>query len=361
MLTLEAPYTEEYVIQETDAIIRKVGDKFVLFSHSGKELGEFDSKEAALKREKQINYFKHTNADDTYHSRFAPDRKHNKGSKKYKPLEKKCVKCGTRSGQLDINHKDGNRKNNNRSNLNYMCRSCHRKMHAKKNGGKGHVVELISQGSIFEPTDGDKAQAGFQNADLMYVKFELCHTGANKNTDGFINDEMKSGHITAVNKPINWEHTSENIGTIYETEYQEKDGQAAIIAKAVIWKHKHPERARAIAQRYSDSDLFFSMETYFQKAKCSACSNEYESPDHYCDHLSKRMETKGEVTRWLIGLNFIGAGCVKNPADPKAVGLAVAAKNSNYSLLIKTVEAMKLDITHADWLHFLASRGELND
>jgi hypothetical protein len=47
-----------------DAMIRKVGEKWVLFSSDGKkELGKFDSKEAALKRERQIQFFKHQKAD----------------------------------------------------------------------------------------------------------------------------------------------------------------------------------------------------------------------------------------------------------------------------------------------------------
>ena len=47
-----------------DAMIRKVGEKWVLFSSDGKkQLGEFDSKEAALKRERQIQFFKHQKAD----------------------------------------------------------------------------------------------------------------------------------------------------------------------------------------------------------------------------------------------------------------------------------------------------------
>jgi hypothetical protein len=41
-------------------MIVKRGNKYCLYSHDGsKKLGEFDSKEAAQKREKQINYFKH--------------------------------------------------------------------------------------------------------------------------------------------------------------------------------------------------------------------------------------------------------------------------------------------------------------
>lgn len=41
-------------------MIRKVGDKYVLYSKDGKKkLGTYGSREAAKKREKQIQYFKH--------------------------------------------------------------------------------------------------------------------------------------------------------------------------------------------------------------------------------------------------------------------------------------------------------------
>lgn len=41
-------------------MIKKRGDKWCLYSKDGsKKLGEFATKEAARKREQQINYFKH--------------------------------------------------------------------------------------------------------------------------------------------------------------------------------------------------------------------------------------------------------------------------------------------------------------
>lgn len=40
-------------------IIRKVGDQYRLYSKKGKNLGTYDTKAGAEKREKQVNYFKH--------------------------------------------------------------------------------------------------------------------------------------------------------------------------------------------------------------------------------------------------------------------------------------------------------------
>jgi hypothetical protein len=39
--------------------IRKVGDKYRLVSKEGKNLGTFDTKKAAEKHEKQVQYFKY--------------------------------------------------------------------------------------------------------------------------------------------------------------------------------------------------------------------------------------------------------------------------------------------------------------
>ena len=49
---------------ELDEILKKEGSKWVLYSKDGsKKLGEFDTKEDALKRERQIQYFKHQNEE----------------------------------------------------------------------------------------------------------------------------------------------------------------------------------------------------------------------------------------------------------------------------------------------------------
>ena len=42
-------------------MIRKIGTKFRLYSHKGKNLGTFNSRGAAVKHERQVNYFKHLN------------------------------------------------------------------------------------------------------------------------------------------------------------------------------------------------------------------------------------------------------------------------------------------------------------
>jgi len=40
-------------------MIKKQGEKYVIKSHNGKTLGTFKTRKAALKRLKEIEYFKH--------------------------------------------------------------------------------------------------------------------------------------------------------------------------------------------------------------------------------------------------------------------------------------------------------------
>lgn len=44
-------------------MIVKEGNKFIIFSEKGKRLGTFDSHDAAIKRLRQIEFFKHKKKD----------------------------------------------------------------------------------------------------------------------------------------------------------------------------------------------------------------------------------------------------------------------------------------------------------
>ena len=47
----------------------------------------------------------------------------------YEKYGKKCSICGEIEGQIDVHHKDENRKNNKVENLQVLCASCHAKLH----------------------------------------------------------------------------------------------------------------------------------------------------------------------------------------------------------------------------------------
>ena len=49
---------------KTQAVIRKVGDEYCVFSHTGKNLGCSTSQEGAEKRLRQVEYFKHNKGSD---------------------------------------------------------------------------------------------------------------------------------------------------------------------------------------------------------------------------------------------------------------------------------------------------------
>lgn len=58
-LELMQPEFVENIEENINEVIRKVGDKYRLYSKKGKNLGTYDSRAGAEKREKQVNYFKH--------------------------------------------------------------------------------------------------------------------------------------------------------------------------------------------------------------------------------------------------------------------------------------------------------------
>lgn len=49
--------------------------------------------------------------------------------KAYEFYGKKCSICVEMEGQIDVHHKDKNRKNNTIENLQVLCASCHAKIH----------------------------------------------------------------------------------------------------------------------------------------------------------------------------------------------------------------------------------------
>lgn len=60
--------------QKTEAVIRKVGDEYCVFSHDGKNLGCSPSMKGAEKRLQQVEFFKHKKKTESDMSNFEPDR-----------------------------------------------------------------------------------------------------------------------------------------------------------------------------------------------------------------------------------------------------------------------------------------------
>ena len=198
---------------------------------------------------------------------------------------------------------------------------------------KAHIIELVTAATIdsfdnlvkaglaprMEEITQNMAQAGIpsKDKDLMFVSFKLAHAGVNANKDEFLAEELLIAEKTPEHKLVNWQHNEPNIGCVVKSKnIKATDSEPAHIhVVSAISKMKYPAFAEELLERFEEKRLFASMETWFEKARCSVCGNEYASPHDYCDHLNARYET-ASCSRQLVGLTFAGAAvAVDAPAD----------------------------------------------
>jgi hypothetical protein len=258
-------------------VVKRDGKWYVL-SKKGKKLGgPYDTRKAALKRLREVEHFKRTKGD-------------------MNKLEYKLFSTAASIIEPDVD-------------------------------SDSQIREKLVKANKLEKTDED----------LLHVRFILCHEGANNNKDGFMLSELQENYETAVYKDINVEHTDKIVGVITASRFIDKpeDASFASMAKAedfkphiecdaVIYKYKFPEVADEVVLRHSLGSLRFSMETWFNAAKCDKCDAEFVAAEDYCDHLANRFAEGSDETRWLVGITFGGAAVVENPADKDAKGLSVA-------------------------------------
>lgn len=170
------------------------------------------------------------------------------------------------------------------------------------------------------------AQAGIEPRpkDLMYLTFKLAHVGTNANHDEFLDNEIRGSVPTPIHKLVNWQHNEPNIGCMIDSKLVEsQDNEETHIAVAsAISKYKYPEYAEELATRFEEGRLYASMETWFDKAKCSVCGGEFSHPAEYCEHLQAIGSLNSrwpDCSRQLIGVTFAGAAvAVDRPADKQA-------------------------------------------
>jgi hypothetical protein len=293
---------------------------------------------------------------DTYHNRYSADRKHNKKNKKFKRLPKKCARCGS-TKNLDIHHPSGDRKNlKSRTGLIVLCRSCHRKLHNKKNGGRGSLdnYDVSAAGSAlvfgageildFEDIDFSSSVASKEfisnveksrQKDLMYLRFKYVHGGTNGNKDHFLKEELKKAEKTPINKPFNWEHGEPNIGVIYDSRFVDatEDEREHLEIDVAVWKRKYRHYAQDIYQAHSRGELFTSMEVLFTEISCPESMGERypaksEDTGEVHPAILNRFKEGSKSYRILHNLCFSGGAKVKNPADSMAGSVAIASKNT---------------------------------
>jgi len=184
------------------------------------------------------------------------------------------------------------------------------------------VISSSSEwGSDFLAQEAEKLSLQKQ-PDLMYIEHKLVHANVNKNRDEFKLEELKIAEKSPVLKLVNWEHSEENIGTIFASKLidspENEDEDPYLLVGVAISKAKFPLKAREIQERHLKNELYFSMETYFKRAECSTCgSNFSEGPDTYCEHLQDRLSLGSSTSRILRGLTFAGDAIVKGKKKKK--------------------------------------------
>lgn len=200
---------------------------------------------------------------------------------------------------------------------------------------KAKVITSSSEwGSEFLAQEAEKLGLEKQ-PDLLYIEHKLVHANVNKNKDEFKLEELKLAEKTPVLKLVNWEHSEENMGTIFASKLidspEDDDESPYLLVGVAISKAKFPEKTKEIIERHQKNELYFSMETYFKSAECSTCSQTFAGgASTYCEHLQSRLSIGSSTSRILRGLTFAGDAVVKNPADVDAESLAIAkSKNDN--------------------------------
>lgn len=227
----------------------------------------------------------------------------------------------------------------------FFCLSCFEENKLVKN-----KVTLFSQGTMLR----NVASGGVK--DDLTLGFVLCTVGPNSNDDGFDEDGLKSDYQTAEDQKLDWEHDKDQVvGVMTGSEYvpigssraSELDldslNKSFIYVQGLFWKLDHIDRAKEVILRYEQNSLYYSMETYFDYAKCSECSKDFVYDTDYCEHLTRRHSTSNDFYRILRGNKFCGAGIVKRPADRNAIGLSIASDQDKYRIMSQLINADLLD------------------
>ncbi len=178
------------------------------------------------------------------------------------------------------------------------------------------------------------AQSNLNDKFILFV--EGVHEGMNGNGDYFYAEELTKNYRSAAYQPIDWEHDRyQVIGSSIESELiSRQDHPLALGINGIINRlspyvqmedledEKVMSRDEIIKQRYYNEQLAISMECLFDSMKCTECGFETTDWLEFDFHVYTRHFDKVErgelVGRGLIGVDFIGWGIVKKPADGEA-------------------------------------------
>lgn len=199
---------------------------------------------------------------------------------------------------------------------------------------------------------------GDHSDDVFNIKFNLVFEGTNKNGDHFTVSELEQNYRTLVNKPITWEHGEPNIGTITDAWLIPADGNTpmGVGCQATIWAYRYPEYADYVAASAKLGETGFgeaashamSMEVYFADADYVIGDWEQVVPFRQDTGILEMMRGREfggkKVFRVLKQIVFGGAGVVEEPAERRAVLLAVASNRS-----LATGEPLFSDLDEKDF------------
>ncbi len=199
--------------------------------------------------------------------------------------------------------------------------------------------------------------------DLLYMDSVLVSTGANKNDDVFLPNEMWKARSTPILKPVDWEHNigreltaaeqkenpgkvvvdNQTIGVMYNAYVTDEQGQVIdeeqvsasdfevperfdIVDEAVIWKGNFPAVAARIEKGAAEGTLFVSMEAWFSDYDYLVGDKVIARNDEtaFLDDALKANGGTGafgssSVKRVLRNITFGGKGIVERPANEPSV------------------------------------------
>lgn len=199
--------------------------------------------------------------------------------------------------------------------------------------------------------------------DLLFMRSILVSTGANKNDDVFLPEEMWNARSTPMLKPVDWEHNSgreltlaeqeqnpgkvvvdnQTIGVMYnayaidendvridEAKVTANDFEVPskfhIVDEAVIWKALYPTTANRIQKGAEDGTLFVSMEAWFTDYNY-VMGDKIIARNQETAFLDGSLRANGgtgvygksRVRRALRNITFGGKGIVSKPANDPSI------------------------------------------
>lgn len=184
--------------------------------------------------------------------------------------------------------------------------------------------------------------------DKLYFFSEGVHAGSNLNGDYFFEEELNRSYKSAAGQLLDWEHDrSQIIGHTRDSElFTNEDNIITLGFNGIInrlspyvqmFETEDQTRDEIMIERFYKGQLMVSMEAYFDEIKCTACEFRTRDILEFEHHKYTAHADANSVFRGLIGVDFVGFGMVKYPADPKAEVMSL--RTSDEGMINDIIEA----------------------